>query len=242
MNLTAKKWLLSCGMMLALGQAGAAGIDDLLANLTANASQEQGAQMSDAIHGAPLLTGQLNELIAAGKLTSIDIVARTAPKPGPFSSWTAGTKIQLTEDLLPHLLKDHPFDVIRAGDVFPNNTTFVLGHLAYHLSHNPRDLLGRQLSPDDFIRARIRNEAEAFIQGWNDTVDAAVKANGSKPLAPQQIASMLMQLRYRFAFLMALRQADNKLHISDSGMIESTDANIASIAAVLEKSQLADIE
>jgi hypothetical protein len=198
--------------------------------------------MNDAIHGAPLLTRQLNELIAAGKLTSIDIVAKTAFKPGPFSSWIAGTRIQLTEDLLPHLLNDHPFDVIKAGDVFPNNTTFVLGHLAYHLAHNPRDLLGRQLSPEDFIRARIRNEAEAFIQGWNDTVDLAINVNGGKPLEPQQIVSMLMQLRYRFALLMALRQTENKLHISDSGMIEPTDANIASIAAVLEKSQLADIE
>ena len=67
--------------------------------------------------------------------------------------------------------------MVYPGDILPNNTVFALGHLAYHLGAAPTDPRGSQ----GYVVQKLVEQAAAFIQGWNDVVDAAQRetAGGS---------------------------------------------------------------
>jgi hypothetical protein len=93
--------------------------------------------------------------------------------------------------------------VVHPDDILPNNTTFVLGHLAFHLNAGavkPREFPNL----NDYVTAMLDQEARAFIRSWNDALDAAVQQNNGKSLSPQQVAYFMLNMRYRFAFLTAL--------------------------------------
>jgi len=222
------------------------GFDKLLRGLTITAGADQYAQIADAIKASPSLTEQLNELVNSGKLTEVIVVSQSTaasmPKPGPFNGWISGTKIIFTDSLLVELLKNMPFDVRHDDDIYPNNTTFVLGHLAYHLMKKqyPPSIGTRDIH--EMVSMQLENEALAFIQGWDDVVDTATQANIGHPLTAQQVGTLLLDLRYRFAFFKAIQQPANKLQILQSGFIEKTDANSKAIALALQSSAIADIE
>lgn len=52
----------------------------------------------------------------------------------------------------------------------------------------------------------------------------------------------MLNLRYRVAFVQALQKSGGKFQFSQSGFIESNDANVKAIAAVLGSLALPDIE
>jgi hypothetical protein len=93
-----------------------------------------------------------------------------------------------------------------------------------------------------FVEAMLDHEARAYIQAWNDTLDAAVHQNGGQPLRPPQVWSLMLNMRYRFVFTKALAPATNKLEIAPSGVIEESEANAKAIATALETSSIADIQ
>ena len=54
---------------------------------------------------------------------------------------------------------------------------------------------------DDYVAMMLDQEARAYIRAWNDALDTAVKQNKDKPLKPAQIGTLMLNMRYRFAFL-----------------------------------------
>ena len=100
-----------------------------------------------------------------------------------------------------------------------------------------------------FINASMADEAQCYLQGWNDMIEAAVRENGG-PLTQQQIGDLLLNFRYRAPFLMAMGLPSNtaapttndKLVLQRSGVIVPTDQNIKAIAATLRNVSVPDFE
>jgi len=209
----------------------------ILGNLAGSAANEQYRQIEDAVNASPQLVEQLNELAASGKLTAIVVLnstaAATAPNPGPFSAWIAGTSLVFTEKLLPQLTQRRLYDVVHPDDILPNNTTFVLGHLAFHLRVAPPPI--NKLAVDDYVAGMLNQEAHAFIQAWNDALDAATQQNHG-PLTAGQIGSLLLNMRYRFAFVTA------DIHLGQGGTIDPNESNVNAIATALKKASVTDIQ
>lgn len=198
---------------------------------------EQAASLSQAIDGAPALAGQLSSLAAAGKLKTIQV--RPAGT-GPFGGFLENGGMVFTVPFLQGQVKKRLFDVVREDDILPDNLVFCLGHLAYHLGAKPVQV-SDAANPFDFANKRIAIEAAAFIQGWNDTLDAEVHANGGKELSPGQAGTLLINLRYRFAFIKAFKQPV-KLEMGQTGRIEPTQENINAVAEALKTSTITDLE
>jgi hypothetical protein len=222
-------------------------LETILGKLRTNASSDQYRQIDDAVKSSPNLFDQLNRLAASGKLTEIVVLtsaaASNAPKPGPFSAWTTGTSMVFTESLLSQLTKNREYDVVYPDDILPNNTTFVLGHLAFHLNAGKVIAKPGDVSHlNDYIAAMLDQEARAYIQAWNDALNAAVQQNNDKPLTPHQIADLMFNLHYRFAFLKALRQPTDKIQLEQNGVIEENESNANAITTALKSSSLADIQ
>lgn len=236
----------------------------VLQKLSQSANPEQFSQISSAITASPTLSEQLNELAASGKITEIRVVPLEAiqtVRGGRFGASLNGTQLVLAANLLAELVKNRLFDVVKPNDVLPNNTTFVIGHLAFHakttdeMSKFDSDMKrmieerSKTAGQHDFTalfllsqRTRIENEASAFIQGWNYVVDAATQANGGKALTTEQVSSLLINLRYRFAFVKALQIKDDGVQISNTGMIHMNERNIKAVATALGTSPMADIQ
>lgn len=239
-------------------------LDGVLRRLATTATEEQYNQIVGGIKASASLMTDLNGLAASGELTDINVVLPgMAPKARgvAFGGSVDGTKIFFTTDFLKELLKNRIFDVVHADDIYPNNFTFAIGHLAYHLKTSKemdnldadfkRQVGELSSSPGghDFtsilqskMRKRIENEASAFIQAWNDTVEAATRSNGDSPLNAQQVSTLMMNLRYRFAFLKALRLPENSLLLTPAGLVELNDRNVKAISTALSTSSIADIQ
>ena len=117
----------------------------------------------------------------------------------------------------------------------------MLGHLAFHLNAGlvkPGDVPRM----DDYVAMMLDQEARAYIQAWNDALEAAVKQNNDKPLKPGQIGTLMLNMRYRFAFLKALRQPTDKIHLEENGVIEDSESNAKAIVTALKSSSVADIQ
>jgi hypothetical protein len=222
-------------------------LERILGNLATTTSVDWYRQIDDAVRCSPHLVEQLNGLAASGKLTGMLVLtsaaASNAPKPGPFSAWTTGTSMVLTDNLLSQLTKNREYDVVYPDDVLPNNTTFVLAHLAFHLKAGRVTAeQGGAFNLNDYVAAMLDQEARAYIQAWNDALDAAVRQNNDKPLTPRQIANLMFNMRYRFAFLTALRQPTDKIHLEQNGVIEESESNAKGIVTALKGSSVADIQ
>jgi hypothetical protein len=236
----------------------------VLQRLAENASPEQFGQIAGAIAASPILTEQLNDLASSRKLSEIRVVSPDAIQPirgNRFGASLSGTQLVLSVNLLAELLKNRAYDVVKANDVLPNNTTFVIGHLAFHAKTSDDmakfdgnlkrkiEERSKAVGQNDFTdlvllaqRTGIENEASAFIQAWNYVIDAATQANGGKTLAAEQISTLLVNLRYRFAFAKALQLNDGALQFSSTGMIDTNERNVKAVATALRTSPMADIQ
>ena len=81
-------------------------------------------------------------------------------------------------------------------------------------------------------------DARAFIQGWNDVIEAATRENG-KPLTAHQQARVLLNLRYRAVFLAPL--SERRIAATPSGTIEPTDRHVLAIVQRLGEMNVLDI-
>lgn len=227
----------------------------VLDKLSATADKDQAAQIAGAIQASPRLAATCNTLAGDGKLVAIVVYTpgKDAAKPkGPFQAWTENGTIMISAPLLLELRKSRLYDVVTPDDVLPNNTAFVLGHLAYHLQHPVAPVTAPKFAPgqahdytqtiQEYQANRMNAESNAFIEGWNVAVDAATSANEGRPLKGNQVVSLLMNLRYRFGFIGGLQQTENKLQIKEGGWIVPDEANVKVFGAVLAKSRVADID
>lgn len=216
-------------------------LHSVLENFAARSTPEQYAQVFQAIASSRQLAMQLNDLAQTGLFDGINVSG--VKKNGIFGAFVDRTKIVFTADYLQAVAHTQPYDVRPPGAVLPNNLTFVLDHLAYHL-RTARTAPTPSTTPNPlaFARAKIADEAVADIQGWNDVVDAAEAENSGKPLSPAQVGYLLLSLRYRVIFLKAGKQPSQKLEYAQDGRIELNQKNIDAVAVALANMNLFDIE
>src|SRR5258708_17059525 len=149
----------------------------IIDKLARMASSQQFSQIIGAARASPQLTRQLGRLIAQGKLTEIRILDANGPKP--FGAWVDGATIYFTTNFLAAQL-NYRGPTFHANDILPNNTVYCLGHLAYHLAAGVLDP-GKFPRMDEFVRKNLEIDAGAYIQGYNDVMDAAMQTNSGKP-------------------------------------------------------------
>lgn len=217
----------------------------------------EGDQIVTAITDSPSLAMQIDSLLASHKLKQIDIAASN---PGKV---ILGDHLIFDSGLLSHLRSDHPHENAVPGSpayLLADNTVFVLGHLAWHVAHDNDGAAAQQAAMQDAmahpmpggginldgvlggaINGRMRNEASAFLQGWNDTVDAAARAKGA-PLTPKDAADLLLNLRYRSYFLAALPDSGDRLGFTDDGHLPLDDHNLNLMAKTLRTAAKADFD
>jgi len=207
-------------------------LQPIFAPLSRTATPEQYQQILGAVNASPMLAKELEILVARRKLAAITVLPGHNSAGSPYNAWADRSAIVLHADFLKAQRANRAVDVTHADDILPNNTVFCLGHLAYHLAIEDPSPQGTSLQV--YLRQRLEREAGAFMQGWNNVVDAAVHANGGKPLGSRQVAQLLLNMRYRFALM--------KAEISPNGYIETNPRNIDAIVGVLRVSPLTDIQ
>lgn len=234
----------------------------IIENLRQHATNDQYQLIAGAIGASPALTKQLTVLADSGLITelSIDTPLYQAPRPNIFNAGISGTNWVFTSNFLKEQGTARIYDVVSKDDILPNNMVFALGHLAFHAQTAPQykkdEEALKQITDSSAAMAeaartnvilpmkrsidlRLRYEAGAFIQGWNDVYDAAVIENHGNLLSANQVGSLLLNLRNRAVFLKVMN--DHRL-FSGSGQIEQTAANVDAIAAALHGSKMIDIE
>nr|WP_199048249.1 hypothetical protein [Dyella sp. ASV24] len=238
---------LACLAMTSAFAAPNAALERVLKNAGPNAEPAQVTRLREAIASSPALEAQLNALAASGQLSQFAIgeEAMLPSKPGPFSAWIHGSTWAFQTDFIDKHGKTRLMDVVAPGEMLPDNLVFALGHLAYKAETAMQmDAASIKTTPrDQWVSMRMKNDAEATIQAWNDTVDAAQKSNGGKVLAAGQVGSMILNLRYRAAFIKAMQaQGEDKLQFGDDGRIAMTPANVAAVMKALSTSSLFDVQ
>lgn len=222
-------------------------LDAVLQKLSSSAPANDVAQIEQAIHASPALLGQLNALASSGHLKRITTKSGevAASKNGADFGAAFGEDGMVLSEVFLSQQSRMAFDVRTPHEILPNNTVFVLGHLAYHLrdAQYVEKAAHRAANEDAFMTEVMRNEAGAFIQGWNDVVDAATVANGNKPLSGGQAGSLLINLLYRSAFIKAMNVKGNqKLDFLKDGRIEASEQNLNAMAAALKGKPLAGLQ
>jgi len=245
-----KTWtILTCLMASPVFAHANAALEHVLGKLAEKAPADQVARLREAIASSPSLEAQLNALATSGELTQFAVGNEVTlpPKVGPFSAWIHGTTWAFHADFIGHHGKTRLYDVVRPGDILPDNLVFALGHLAYKAKTAKAMDVGsasaKALSLQQWVVLRMTNDAEATIQAWNDTVDAAEEENGGAHLTVAQQASMLINLQYRGALLKAMQAPEEgKLVVARDGRIEMTAANVAAVTKALSTSTVFDVQ
>lgn len=213
----------------------------ILNELHATVKDDDYQQIANAISSSEMLQTELSDLIKTHQFASFIVLPREQMKDYPkvmwFSGFTEGKKIILTTELLQEVRNRSWVE----GEMIPNDTVFILSHLLYHIK-NPIDARDYQ-TRNEFIEVVSKEEAKAFIMAWNSMLLSAEKTNNGNPLSIKQFSPLLLNARYRFVYIGAMKsKTQNKLQFSPRYMIELTDSNIMSIVEKLSDSSIADIE
>lgn len=173
----------------------------IMRHFEASVAPKYYVQIAGAISISPRLRDELNELADSGKFTGFIVNDRSKIANGKvtlFGGFTQGTKIVLTTEYLQVLLKSRYTNIAHDKSMKADNTVFALAHLVHHLqmSVNPE----QYDTPENYNKAKLRDEAAAFIEGWNAMLDVARTQNRGKNLTAAQISGLLSNTRYNFAF------------------------------------------
>lgn len=215
----------------------------LLHELHDSVKDDDYQQIDNAIRSSGRLQVELDELINSHLFTGFLVLPREKIKNNKarlFGGFIESKKIILTTELLEELRKFRLFDVAYSDDVLPNNTIFVLSHLLYHIK-NPIDM-NKYHSPSEFVDAMLQIEAAAYIEAWNSMVIAAEGSNNRKSLTVKQLGQVLMNARYKFIFINAMKHKEAPLQLTPEGLIEANDTNVMAIVIILKNSRMMDIE
>ena len=212
------------------------------AAVSISAAGDQSTQIQQSLASCPSLRTSLDGLASSGKLTRIRVTTQEETRrSGPFSAVATNGEILVTSDWLE--AQRHPYsDVRKEGEILPDNLCFGLGHLADHMTAEAAPPVTAQ-NIASVIQGRLNKEARAYIHGWAYVLEAATAKNGGAPLSAAQIGDLLLNLRYRFAFLQAMdSRATPRLTILAGGVIPDTEQNVAAVSAALSHSTVADIQ
>jgi hypothetical protein len=234
----------------------------IIDNLHQHATSDQYQLIVGAIGASPALIKQLTVLADSGLITelSIDTPLSRAPRPNIFNAGISGTNWVFTSIFLKEQGTARIYDVVSKDDILPNNMVFALGHLAFHAQttaqYKKDEEALKRITDSSAVMAeaartnvilpmkrsidlRLRYEAGAIIQGWNDVYDAAVSENQGNQLNANQIGNLIFNLRNR---AILLKTMDNTKLFSDNGRIDQTAANVSAIVSALHDSRMMDIE
>ncbi|WP_431207239.1 hypothetical protein [Burkholderia cepacia] len=228
-------------------------IETILSDLRRRSTEQQYKVFANAVQDSPALTEQLNELVRSGLLTRISIDSSEASQGRSFGATRVGSSWMFTPSFVEGQVSRRIYDVVSDDDVLPDNMVFALGFMAWRTKHD--DGVRKAISAmresastpaaamQQFVAVNIRIDAGAFIQGWNDVVDAAVHRNRGVPLTAAQGNALMMNLRYRSPLLKAVTAAspDRKLRM-ESASIPYDAKNVDAMASALQESQLIDIQ
>ncbi|MGU7783725.1 hypothetical protein [Burkholderia sp. PU8-34] len=229
-------------------------IESILNDLRRRSTEQQYKVFANAAQGSPALTGQLNELVRSGLLKRISIDSTDEPSQRrSFGATRVGSTWVFTPSFVADQVSRRIYDVVSDEDILPDNMVFALGFMAWRTRYDDdvrkafgamRESAGTPMERmGQLVALNIRIDAGAFIQGWNDVVDAAVRRNHGVPLTAAQSSALMMNLRYRSPLLKAVAAAspDRKLQM-ESASIPYDAKNVDAIASALQESQLIDIQ
>lgn len=130
------------------------------------------------------------------------------------------------------LLDNKETPIHEHAQFLPNNTVYMLGHLAYHLASGMPDPAknGRQ----DYVNKMLTIEAGAYIQGFNFVIDTAVHSNGGRALTERQRLPLLLNSLYRMAI--------GKTRLTPDGTIDLDAQNIAAVVTAIKDLPMSKIE
>jgi hypothetical protein len=210
----------------------------VIAGFQAKASPEQVKQLTDAIAASPPLQARLERLTTQGTLKGIDLVTQEDERldEGKGAEVYAGHILLTAKFLLgqpPHRRAD-----AKPGDLDPpDSLVFSLSHLSYHLE-NPVDRKTLPDSQDARVNLFVRDEAKAYIQAWNDLIDAEAKLKG-RPITAAEAASLLPNFKYRSYFI----KANGKLAVvSPDGHLDPNGRNLQAMTSALFESDVPDFQ
>jgi hypothetical protein len=204
---------------------------------------DQVAQIERSLSACQTLTPVLDGLAQSGRLRQIRIAdAAEVGKAGPFRATASADEIIFTADWLAEQAVP-AFDVRGPNDILPDNLCFGIGHLADHLKNAGPLSPAAAGNPAAWAAQRLRAESLAYLHGWSYVLAAAQAKNDGRPLNAKQAVTLMLNLRYRYAFLGALSaNASPKLEIHDDGAIPETENNIAAVSAVVGNASVPDLE
>jgi hypothetical protein len=236
--------LIANGMVLALSLPTIAQASDF--KIVGNVDEI--SQIQQSLAACQSLDDKLDRLEKSGKFHRIRVTTEDETKQkGPFLAAVSGKDIIITADWLAQQSKPY-FDVRYNGEMLPDNLCFALGHLSDHLENPispPRAIdfqIGLEEQAKAWLEERLKAESRAYLRAWPFVLEAALVKNG-RPLDIRQSTHLVLNLRYRFAFFEAMDpKANPRLFLSAEGNIPETDANVASIALILSRSTIADLE
>ncbi|CAN5751933.1 hypothetical protein BH11PSE3_BH11PSE3_23920 [soil metagenome] len=210
-------------------------LQEIVEGFGRHATLAQQRQFAEALAASPALARQLTAAAEAGRLVAIDVVPAQSLPNKPFLATIDRGRILFVPDFLDRVATRRLSGIVQRDDILPNNLVFVLGCLVSQLQ-------GPAVPPTTdmqiFIQANIARDARAFIQGWNDVVDAAERENGDRYLSAPQQLSLLENLRYRSVFLD--RAGRRIVPWTSSGAIDPTDQIVATLVEALRHSNLLD--
>ncbi|MDW9226333.1 hypothetical protein C7S15_0886 [Burkholderia cepacia] len=228
-------------------------VERLLADLRTRSTPGQYAAVARAIHTSPALAAQLDELVEAGLLTRIAVDSGEPALGRTTGALRNGSVWILTPAFVANQAPRRLFDVVEADDILPDNMVFALGYMAWRAKHDAdvsRAADALRASDDSadakkqqWIDLNTRIDAGGFIQGWNDTVDAATFQHDGRPIGIVQAVQMMMNLRYRGPLLKAIRATPPARTLRITGPALALDAdNLDALASALKTSPVIDIE
>jgi hypothetical protein len=205
-------------------------------------SAEQQQQLKQSLSSCPSLAVTLDRLAKDGAFTGIRVeTSEQTHRAGPFQAAVSGKEIVLTAQWLAAQSQPY-FDVRIQNEILPDNLCFGLGHLADHLAHPTAPPSG-SASMQEWLNAKLASEASAFIKGWSYVREAALAKNGGKSFTVAQSGSLMLNLRYRFAFIKAWDKGANpRLVILPDASIPPDRNNISAIVEALKTSTIADLQ
>jgi hypothetical protein len=211
----------------------------VIAGFQARATPEQAQQLTNAITASPPLQARLERLATEGRLKGVDLVTQEDERMDENKgAEVVGGHILLTAKFLLGQPPHRRIDAKDKGDLDPPDAlVFSLGHLSYHLE-NPIDRKTLPESQDARVNYVILDEAKAYLQGWNDLIDAEAKLKG-RPVTAAEAASLLPNFKYRSYFIKA---AGKMAVTSPDGHLPLDGRNLKAMTSALFESEVPDFQ
>jgi hypothetical protein len=197
-------------------------VRSMLDSFAQDADATHGAELAAAVAASPKLADQLGLLAVRGQLRGFAL--RPAPAQGA-GAWSEAGVISFTPLFLDR--QSHPTSRLDTVDYAPDELVFILGVMASRLETEAATAVAAS------DQARAAYEARAFLQGWNDELDAAIQAKGALLTAGEAFDLLKKGVNSKVIGAAATLAPDKRLIPSDVFTFPPSDHNVEAVASVL---------